>query len=57
MDLENIILSEVNMWKLKIIQVNLDTKQKQIHKHRKQLRVTKGEMEWRRDKLVVWDYG
>ena len=46
MDLKNIILSEVSqrqilyeityMWNLKIIQMNLFTKQKQTHRHRKQ---------------------
>ena len=33
--------------------MNLFTKQKQAHRHRKQLMVTKGES--RRDKLGVWD--
>ena len=31
--------------------MNLLTKQKQIHRHKKQFMVTKGE-----DKLGVWDY-
>ena len=39
------------MWNLETRQMNLYTKQKQIHKHRKKLVVTKGERG--RD----WEYG
>ena len=36
--------------------MNLFTKQKQTHRHRKETMVTKGEMlGWGRDKLGVWD--
>ena len=60
-DLETIILHELSqiyvksyMWNLKIIQMDFLTKQKQIHRHRKQ---TYG-CQWgkgQRDKLGVWD--
>ena len=64
MDLEIIILSKVNqqgqivqdiayMWNLKkkMIQMNLYTKQKETHRHRKTW-LPKGE---RKEKLGVWD--
>ena len=41
-------------WIFKIIQMNLYTKQKQIHRQRKQTLVTKGEREVRKDNLEVW---
>ena len=40
------------MWKLKIVQINLLTKQKQTHRHRKQAWLSK--WKWR-DKSEVWD--
>ena len=39
--------------RLKIIQMNLHTKQKQTHRHKKQTCLPRG---WERDKLGVWDY-
>ena len=41
-------------WNLKIIQINLYTKEKQTHGHRKQIMVIKGEREWGRFKLGIW---
>ena len=35
--------------------MNLFTKQKQIHRHRKQIYGYQREKGWRRDKLEVWD--
>ena len=35
--------------------MNLFTKQKQTHSHRKQIYDYQGEMGWERDKLGVWD--
>ena len=43
----------IYMWNLKIIQVNLYTKQ--IHRHRKQTYGYQGEREGGRDELGVWD--
>ena len=66
MDLENIRLSEIShierqilhditcMWNLKIIQINLYTKQKFTVIENK-FTVTKREREGGRDKLGVWD--
>ena len=69
-DLEMIILYEVSqtetnqisydithMWNLnKIIQMNLFTKQKQTHRHRKQIYgYQKGKVEEWEDKLGIWD--
>ena len=63
MDLENIMLSEVRqrktsyvtyIWNLKkkMIQMNLFTKQKQTHRHRKQ---TYGYQRGKGDKVGIWD--
>ena len=65
MGLKNIILGEVNqtktnintitcMWNLKIIQMNLYTKQKQTHRNRKEI-YGQQRGEGMRDKLGVWD--
>ena len=35
--------------------MNLFTKQKQTHRQRKQTLATKGEREWERDKLQIWN--
>ena len=35
--------------------MNLFTKQKQTHRHRKQIYYYQEEMGWERDKLGVWD--
>ena len=43
---------------LKIIQMNLFSKQKQTHSHTQKTNVgmvTKGERRWERDKLGVWE--
>ena len=66
MDLEIIILCEVSqrqksydityMWnRKKMIQMNLFTKQKQAHRHRKQCYGYQRGKGWERDKLRVWD--
>ena len=69
MDLEIIISSEVRqkekvkycdityIWNLKkMIQMNLFTKQKQTHRHRKQTYgYQRGWQGWERDKLGIWD--
>ena len=62
MDLENIMLCQINqrqvsyityMWNLKkTVQMNVHTKQKQIHRDRK-LVVTRGESEGERDQPEV----
>ena len=43
------------MWNLKKIQINLFTKQKQTHTHRKQTSDYQRGKWWKRDKLGVWD--
>ena len=44
------------MWNLKkMIHMNLLTKQKQTHRHRKRLVVTERERRGERDKLRIWD--
>ena len=67
-DLENSILSQVSQtekvnstWyhlyveSKKLIQMNLCTKEKQTHRHRKQTYSYQREKRWRRGKLRVWD--
>ena len=66
MDLEMIKLSEVSqtrqisyditaMWNLKIIEINLLTKQKQTHRHRKQIYGCQKGKTRGRDKLGNWE--
>ena len=64
-NLELIILSKIQQrktniiditytWNLKIIQMNLCTKQKQTHSHRKQ---TYGCQKGKRRRGIIWEYG
>ena len=43
------------MWNLKLIQMNLYTKQKQTHRHREQTYGCQGGGVWGREGLGVWD--
>ena len=42
------------MWNLKLVQMNLSTKQKQIYRHGKQAYSCWGGGEWEWDRLGVW---